>query len=146
MSHVSTIDVFVTELNELATAGKLLGMELVKQDHFKWFGTHVGDYPLPEGFTKEDMGKCEYVLRLKGNPNAYEVGIVKRRDGQPGYTLLWDFWQGGFGLEAAIGKDGGNLRREYALAVGMRKMARKGFRVERRINPATNKPQMRAWR
>lgn len=61
--------------------------------------------------------------------------------------MLHDFWAGGLGLAEAVGSnDCGLLRREYALAVGMHKMARKGFRVERRINPATNKPQMRAWR
>lgn len=146
MSHVSTIACDITDLEALKAAAKECGMELVQQSTYRWFGKSVGDYPIPEGFTEADLGHCEYAIRIPGNPNAYEVGVVRRRDGRPGYTLIWDFWAGGHGLESVIEKNGGRLKREYALAVGMRQMARKGFRTERVINPTTNKARMRAWR
>lgn len=146
MSHVTTVDLHITDLAALAAAAKILGMELSKAETYKWFGSHVGDFPLPDGFTAQDIGQCEYKLTIKDNDKAYEVGVVKRRDGKPGYTLLWDFWQGGYGLQDVVGKDAQNLKQEYGIASAMREMARKGFRTERRLNQQTNRPQMRAWR
>jgi hypothetical protein len=146
VSHVTAIELSINDLDALAKSGKQLGMELLQKDNFKWYGVHVGDFPLPTGFTKADMGKCEYVLRIKGNSKAYEVGVVKRRDGKPGYTLLWDFWMGGHGLEDAIGKDGSKLKQEYALQTATKELLRKGFKIERKVNAKTGKPQMRAWR
>jgi hypothetical protein len=146
MSHVDVIEMELLDLDGLGKAASFLGMELVKQDHYRWFGKHMGDYPVPAGFTKQDLGKCEHVLRIKSNSSAYEVGITRRKDGQPGYVMLWDFWAGGMGLQEAIGKDACKLRREYAIQVGMKRAAREGWRVERRFNQTTQKPQMRAWR
>ena len=132
MSHVTDLNLHVKDLECLKKSGEELGMELVKVPQFKWFGTHVGDYPLPAGFKKEDMGKCEYALRIKGNPNAYEVGVCKRRDGKEGYALLWDFWAGGKGLQAAIGNDGSKLKQSYAAQVAKKhvlQLGRQGFRM-----------------
>lgn len=59
----------------------------------------MGDYPLPKGFTKADLGKCEYAIRVKGaGGDTYEIGVVKRRDGKDAYTFLYDFYGGGNGL------------------------------------------------
>jgi hypothetical protein len=133
MSHVTDMKLHIKDLDCLKKAAKALGMDLVKASKFKWFGQHVGDYPLPQGFTKEDMGKCDYVLRIKGNDHAYEVGVCKRRDGKPGYTLLWDFWRGGYGLEAAIGKDGGKLKQNYAVSVAKKQMAEQGLDISTKV-------------
>ena len=135
MSHVAKINLEIHDLEALAATAKALGMTLVKnQQTYRWYGKVMGDYPLPEGFKAEDMGKCEHALRLNTRPmgvtrDPYEIGIVKRRDGKPGYTLLWDFWQGGFGLEAAVGKDGNKLKQQYAVQVGKRWAAKNGMRV-----------------
>lgn len=146
MSHVTSIELNISDLSCLEAAAKELGMELVEKSTFVWYGRHVGDYPLPEGFTKEDMGKCQYVLRIKGKPDAYEVGITKRRDGKPGYVPLFDFWAGGKGLMEAIGANGSKLRQEYALAVAMKDFRKKGFKVTRGVNAVTGKPNMLARR
>lgn len=37
--------------------------------------SHVGDYPLPLGFTVKDMGKCHHAVGFPGI--AYEVGIIE---------------------------------------------------------------------
>jgi len=151
MSHVTAVETIFEDLDAAEQACKPLGLELARgQKTYKWFGSWVNDYhgddaAYKHGIDPKDYGKCEHAIRVKGNPDAYEVGLVKNPNG-PGYVLIYDFWAGGQGLQAAIGKDAGLLRREYALAVGMRDAARKGFRTERRINPVTNKPQMRAWR
>jgi len=132
MSHVTAVDLHIKDLTALRLAAKELGLELVEQKQFKWYGHHVGDYPLPAGFSKEDMGKCDYALRIPGNKQAYEVGVCKRRDGKPGYTLLWDFWQGGYGLQEAIGKDGQQLKQGYGVQIARKQLTqfqRDGFRM-----------------
>jgi hypothetical protein len=132
MSHVAKIEMEIKDLAALEDAAKRLGMELVRnQRTYKWYGYSVGDYPLPEGFTKEDLGKCEHALRIPGNNRAYEVGVVARRDGRPGYTLLWDFWSGGYGLVDKVGKDGNKLKSEYTAAVAVKHYTSKGYRVQR---------------
>lgn len=151
MSHVSTVEIIIQDLDALEKACKLAGAELMRgQTTHKWFGKWVNDYDASDaaykhGIKPEDYGKCEHAIRVNGNSEAYEVGLVKNPNG-PGWVLVYDSWAGGKGLMKVIGEDAGNLRREYALAVGMREMARKGFRTERVINPATNKARMRAWR
>jgi hypothetical protein len=133
MSHVVTMKVKFTDLISLEAAAKHLGLEMVKgQTTYKWFGTHVGDYPMPKGFTKEDLGSCDHVLRVKGaGSNTYEVGVVKNKDGTAGYQLLMDFWAGGYGLCAKIGKQGELLEQEYKVRVAMRDRMRQGFKVTR---------------
>jgi hypothetical protein len=130
MSHVATIDLEIKDLEALERACKNLGLELVKdQATYKWYGRHIGDYPVPEGFSVQDLGKCEHAIRVKGNPTAYEIGVTKRRDGKPGYTLLWDFWQHGFGLEAKIGAKGGLLKQNYSAEIARKQALRQGFKV-----------------
>ena len=134
MSHVATIDLHIKDLAALKAACRTLGLEFVEgQTTFRWYGRHVGDYPLPEGFTTADMGLCDHAIRLPGNTHAYEVGVVKRRDGKPGFTLMYDFWAGGYGLEAAIGKQASRLRQQYAAQVAMKQARKQGFRVTQSV-------------
>lgn len=141
MSHVATVDLHVTDLKALAAAAAACGCELIEgQQKYKWYGRSVGDYPLPAGFSAQDLGKCEHAIRVKRKEGTfagqtYEVGVCKRRDGKPGYTLLWDFWQGGFGLEQAVGKEAKALRSNYAVEVAANKLRAKGCRVEIKTLP-----------
>jgi len=115
MSHVVVVDVQIKNLEALKKACETLGLEFIEgQTKFKWYGRHVGDYPLPNGFNKEDMGKCAHALRVKGNNRAYEIGVCERRDGQEGFCLLWDFWGGGYGLQNVVGNECDNLINEYS--------------------------------
>lgn len=68
--------------------------------HYNWFGRHVGDHPLPEGFTAGELGKCEHAISLDGC--GYEVGIVKSKKGV-GFSLLFDFWGTGQKLRETFG-------------------------------------------
>lgn len=134
MSHVVDMKIEIRDMQALEKACSRLGLELVKnQKTYKWFGRSVGDYPVPEGFTADELGKCDHAIRVKGNAGAYEVGVVKRKDG-PGYQLIWDFWQGGYGLQEKIGADGGLLKQHYAAQVAKKQLLREGYRVEERIN------------
>jgi hypothetical protein len=129
MSHVTKIAFEVTDLDCLDEACEELGLELVRgQTKFKWWGTHVGDYPLPAGYKQNDMGKCTHAIRVKNNSNAYEVGVVERKDGS-GYDMLWDFYGGGLGLEAAVGQGAHKLKQEYSAAVSIKALKKQGLRV-----------------
>lgn len=126
MSHIATIQVEIRDLDCLRAAAKRLGLEWREgQQKYRWYGRSVGDYPLPTGFAAEDLGKCQHAIGVPGKADAYEVGVVARRDGKPGYTLLWDFWSGGHGLQDAVGQDGRKLIQAYAVEVA-RKQARLG--------------------
>jgi len=124
MSHIAKIELEIKDIQSLREACKRLGFEFVPdQKTYKWYGTWVGDSPMPEGISKEQLGKCDHSIKVPGAQ--YEIGIVKR-NGK--YLLLWDSWQYG-GLEAKIGKDGGLLKQAYAIE-SIRKMARlKNYRL-----------------
>jgi len=143
MSHVTLIDLFITDLDSLEKACERLGLELVRgQKTFKWYGQWVGDYKgrdaaYRQGVDTKDYGKCEHAIRVKGNARAYEIGLVARTDGKPGYRLVWDNWAGGHGLCATVQYPGkaqkpnaDKLKDWYAAEVARKQMARKGFRVK----------------
>jgi len=89
-----------------------MGWKFVKQSTYKWYGQFMGDYPLPEGFTAKDLGKCEYAVRISGAN--YEVGLARNpKTGE--YQFLWDFWSSG-GLQAKLGKNAGLLKQAYGMA------------------------------
>lgn len=151
MSHVSRIPLTITDLDALEDACALIGMEVVRgQKTYKWYGRWMNDYDQDDaaykyGIKPEDYGKCEHAIRVKGNSEAYEIGLVKNPNGE-GWVPVFDFWAGGKGLQAVVGDNAGNLRREYTLQEGMRDFGRKGFRTERLFNPATGKARLRAWK
>jgi hypothetical protein len=139
MSHVATIDIEIRDLDALEQACRALGLELVRgQQTYRWYGQHVGDYPLPAGFAVEDLGRCEHAIRIpgakiEGDLAPYEVGVVRRRDGRPGYSLMWDFFAGGYGLQQRVGKDCTKLKQQYAVAVATRTAQRQGLRVQQTV-------------
>lgn len=145
MSHVTSCDTEFKDLECLEKAAEACGLELVRgKTSYHWYGRHMGDYPLPEGFKKEDLGKCDHVLRVKGSDGgklaskAYEIGVVARGDGK--FTLLWDFFSGGYGLMERVSAESdkrregiGKLQQEYQAAVTrkeLKKLKRMGFRIK----------------
>ncbi len=131
MSHVAEIQVEIKDLDALEAACKRIGtLELVRdQKVYKWWGSSVGDYPLPEGFTAEDLGKCDHAIRVKGDKHAYEVGVVRARNGKQGYVLHWDFFNNGYGMQAQVGENCKHLRQAYAVEVAKKAAKRQGMNV-----------------
>ena len=139
MSHVASIDLDVKDLDALAFACKRLGLEFRQgQKSYRWYGEIVGDFPLPAGFVAEDLGKCEHAISVPGNADAYEVGVVRRRDGRPGYALMWDFYGGGFGLQEFVGRNCSKLKQSYAAEVTIRQARKMGFGVREEANADGN--------
>ncbi len=131
MSHVAKVSLEVKDLGCLAKAAQHLGLEFRgDQRTYRWYGRSVGDYPIPEGMTEADLGKCDHAIGIPGNSRAYEVGVVKKKNAS-GYELAWDFFAGGFGLQEKIGKDGMKLKQEYAVQVVMKHARASGYQVSR---------------
>jgi hypothetical protein len=128
MSHVAKIAIEIKDLETLDAACTRLGGTLVRgKTHYKWFGRSVGDYPLPEGYAAADLGQCEHAIRVPGA--RYEIGVVRRRDGKPGYQLLWDSWGDG-GLERQLGQGAGKLVQAYGIEAAKRAARTRGYHVE----------------
>lgn len=145
MSHVTTIKTEIKDIACLKEACTKVGLEFREgKETYKWFGTHVGDYPLPKGFKKEDLGHCEHAIGVPGNKQAYEIGVVKRDNK---YTLLWDFWAGGYGLQNLAGQDCSNLTEAYTQGVALKEATKfaqaQGWSVTHELDAATNETVIR---
>lgn len=122
MSHVSIMNLVINSLIALKLTVDRLGWVFMEnQKTYKWYGRFMGDYPLPEGFTAADLGKCDHVIHVPGAK--YEIGVVER-NGQ--IYLLWDFWQDG-GLERIIGPGGARIRQLYPIEEAKLEAERRGY-------------------
>lgn len=131
-SHVAKLDLNVTDLDQLEAAVKRLGLVLKRgQKTYRWWGYSVGDYKLPEGYTKDMLGKCDHAISVPGDSRAYEIGVIARKDGS-GYDLLWDFYAGGYGMAEKVG--GNNCEKlveEYLYAATEINAQNLGWQYER---------------
>jgi len=148
MSHVGTVDCFVTDLADAAAGGEACGFELRQnQRSYTWYGQYVGDSQLAPGHDPATFGTCEHVLRLKDHREGdYEIGLVPRVDGEPGWELLYDSWGPGSRIEARAGQRLAKLKDEIAAAASERVLRRQGYRVTRTVNAETGAIQVRGTR
>ncbi|MGA2228958.1 MAG: DUF1257 domain-containing protein [Syntrophobacteraceae bacterium] len=124
MSHIAKIELEINDTDTLKLACERLGLEFIEnQTTYSWYGTWLGDTPLPEGITASDLGKCNHAIRVPGAQ--YEIGIVKK---DRKYILLWDFWHQG-GLEQKLGKNAGRLKQAYTIERVRKEGRLKGHRI-----------------
>lgn len=118
MSHVARVEMEVQDLAALKAAVKAAGLEWKEgQKKFKWYGS---------GIKTEDYGKCEHAIGVPGSKEAYEIGVCKNPKGT-GHVLVWDFWQGGYGLQALAGDGCSNVVKGYVAEVAKKKMVAQGY-------------------
>lgn len=132
MSHVVSIKALLDDVEAIAATCKELGLVFKRnQKTYAWWGRSVGDYPLPEGFTAEDLGHCDHAIGIPGT--SWEVGVVRRKDGK-GYTLLFDFFgsQGEPILKALGGQQANRFIQSYALNKATLTAQKKGLLVTRK--------------
>ena len=130
MSHITKIEIEATDLTALKAACKRLSLQFIEnQLTYRWYGSRVGNDPLPEGIAVEDLGKCDHAIKVPGA--SYEIGI--RKD-QNRYRLLWDSWASG-GLEKVIGKDAGLLKQAYGIEKTKAEARRKGYSLYETRHP-----------
>ncbi|MCP4599239.1 MAG: hypothetical protein GY847_01660 [Proteobacteria bacterium] len=123
MSHVSRIEVTITDLEAVRDMCKAKGWIFAEgQKTYKWFGRYVGDYPMPEGVTTEELGTCDHAIIIPGCD--YEVGLLKK-EGK--YIPLYDFYDQK--IKAALGENGAPIVQGYTLSKIKREAKAKGYKV-----------------
>ena len=136
MSHVTTIDCEENyDVKSLKQMCRDMDWEFLEgKTTYKWWGSHVGDYPVPEGFRVEDMGKCQHAIKIPGA--SYEIGFTTDRNGK--LRLLWDFYSTG-GLQRKLGEKAGKLKQAYRIAKVKTTARSKGFQF-------WTKPEKNGWK
>jgi len=123
MSHISRIELDIKDLQSLKEACKRLGFEFCQnQQSYLWYGRWVGDSPLPEGITEDQLGKCDHAIKVPGAQ--YEVGVVRK--GQS-FILLYDEWVKG-GLKTKLGVNAGLLKQAYTIETLRKEARQKNYR------------------
>lgn len=150
MSHVTTVDLVVSEAELpmlVEFCEKQLGLEFRQnQKTFKWFGQWANDYNTADaaylnGVDTKDYGKCEHAFGVPNNPHAYEVGLVRTKDGH--FRFVFDFWAGGHGLCKLIGAKGEKLWQGFAEYKIQQKVAEAGFEIASRTVQNDGKVQLK---
>lgn len=153
MSHMAAIELHVTDIDDLEAACNVLGLQLDRgRSNWRWFGSWENDYHasdaayLAAGINPKEYGKCaDHVITIPGDKYCYEIGVVRRRDGKPGWVLVYDFW-GSKGRRIAakiqateqvtdpksgstktVTDRAGLLKQAYEAAYTQRRMKNKGF-------------------
>lgn len=90
MSHVVEIKTKIRNLESLKKAVHKLGWQWHQKSSYKWYGQWVGDYPLPDGVSVDELGKCDFAISVPGAD--YEIGIVSKNNE---WGLFYDFWRSG---------------------------------------------------
>ena len=122
-------------MDALGVVASNLGLELVRgQTAFKWYGSGIDGYQVDtaayeNGIDPKDYGICNHAIRIANNDAAYEVGVVKMPNGS--YKLVWDFFNGGFGLSELIGEKGEKLIQLYVKEVAVKNLVKKGMRLSK---------------
>ena len=114
MSHFTSIQTQIRDLDALADACKELGVELV-------LGGEARGYA---GQTR----KGEAVVKLKG---PYDIALNRQPDGN--YALTTDFWAGH--VEQEVGAGFGKLMQLYGVHKAMREARKKGYLASRKTLP-----------
>lgn len=143
MSHVVSIKTELTDIAALRAACSELGLTFKSnQSTYKWWGSSVGDYPLPTGFQAKDLGRCEHAIGIPGTQ--WEVGVTHARnpDGtqRKGYTLLFDFYgsQGRPILDALGDQNASKLLQLYTVHKATMEAKAKGWLVQRQTGKNGN--------
>lgn len=122
MSHVVSIDTKITDLDALISACSNLGFEFVKdQRTYQWYGRWMGDAKMPEGMTKDDLGKCNHAIKVPGA--RYEIGVARVGNA---WELRYDYWSTGGLLKALGGEKAEKLVQAYAVQKTMNELSRAG--------------------
>jgi hypothetical protein len=115
VSHVAMMTVkagnpVFADLKALVRAVKMIpGLKIEERTDYKWYGHHVGDYPMPTGMKASELGNnAKFVISVdrKHWPDGqepYELAIIEDPNNKGCYLPLYDFWNGGQGLDQFLG-------------------------------------------
>lgn len=110
MSHVTIAEGRIgqtdLDLQAVRLACEELGLEFCEGvTTYKWYGRWVNDYHATEAayhqIDPKTFGTCKHMIRIKGNPNAYQLGLVELENGM--LAPVFDQWGSGLSLQSIIG-------------------------------------------
>jgi len=110
MSHFTTIQTQIKDIDALRDACKELSLELLQNAEARGYGS--------------SLQRGEFIIRLKG---PYDVALNRQRDGA--YGLSTDWWDGH--VEKEVGTNYGRLLQLYAAHKTTREAQKRGLRVHR---------------
>ena len=128
MSHVTNISTAGLEydLGVIKHLCRWQGWGFIEgKQTYEWFGYSVGDHPIPEGYTAQDLGKCEHAIKIPGC--SYEVGVIRGKN--DGWIIMADFWQTG-GLDVTLGPKGEKFNQLYHVSQDIMWAENKGYAWE----------------
>ena len=114
MSHFTSIQTQIRDLDSLADACKELGVELIRGGEARGYA----------GQTR----KGDAVVRLKG---PYDIALNRQKDGN--YALATDWWNGH--VEQEVGVGFGKLLQLYGVHKATREARKKGYLASRKTLP-----------
>ena len=114
MSHFTSIQTQIRDLDSLADACKELGVELIRGGEARGYA----------GQTR----KGDAVVRLKG---PYDIALNRQEDGN--YALATDWWNGH--VEQEVGVGFGKLLQLYGVHKATREARKKGYLATRKTLP-----------
>lgn len=147
MSHVTSINLVVKDLDSLEKACDELGLELQRGKRtYAWWGQFMNDSNAYGGHDPKTFGRGEHAIKVKGDRpqngsmGPWEIGVVKALDNKEGFELLYDQFGGaGARLTEKVGPAANKLRQQYAAAVAeknaLAKLSRHGYRASRETLP-----------
>jgi hypothetical protein len=144
VSHITKTEFTVLrgDLDAVEAACRELGtLELRRDQHsYRWFGTYMNDSESGRRYaaqvSPEKWGRCAHAIAVKGNAEAYEIGLVENADGN--YDLVFDSWGPGQALVKACGEDLYRLRQSITANICEREMAREAFHTFREVDASGN--------
>jgi hypothetical protein len=110
MSHFTTINTQIKDIQALRDTCAELGLELLQNAEARGYGTN--------------RERAEYVIRLKG---PYDVALHRQSNGT--YGLSTDWWDGH--VEREVGSHYGRLLQLYAVHKTAREARKRGLFVQR---------------
>jgi hypothetical protein len=129
MSHVVTMKTQIGDLDALREACKALGLTFHEnQTTYRWYGRWVNDYHAEDaayhhGVKPEDYGKCSHAISAPGA--TYDIGVCKLANGN--YTLIYDNFSQGMGLERELGPRCRKLKQEYGVQAAISQAEQQGL-------------------
>ena len=139
MSHVTTGEMCITNLDYAEIAAKRLGGRLVRnQKTFEWYGEWLNDWSeeraAVSGISPETFGQCDHAILMNdAEEGDYEIGLVRREDGK-GWDAIYDVYGPGSKLEDKFGIGLFKLKTEIGVVTSMKTYGRMGYQVKERTN------------
>lgn len=117
MSHITRLEIQITDLNALEHACVSVGVELrLQQKTFRHYANQ--------------RSACECAIVVPNNAQAFEIGLVRSPQNADAYELRTDFWMGGYGLVQQVGENAERLLQHYAAHMSVKQLMSEGYRVD----------------